>query len=81
MPDSSPGLLSYAESRNGELILTEREPYQMPPGLDEAVRQQEQRQLEQERRLEQQRRVAEHAKQAQKTPLKLEQLQMELEPA
>ena len=71
-----------------EIILTEREPYQMPPGLDEAVRQLEQRQAEQARLEEQQRvaeeqrrRIAEHQKQVIKQPLKLEQLHMELEPA
>jgi hypothetical protein len=58
----------------GEIIIVEREPYQMPPGLDEAVRQIEHRQ-----------RIEQHEAQKQvvrKAPGKLEQLSMlELEPA
>jgi hypothetical protein len=65
----------------GRLLLTEREPYQMPPGLDEAVQKIEHRQHEQERVVQHRQRVAEQTKQAPKAPLKLTQLQMELEPA
>jgi hypothetical protein len=73
---------------DGEIIVVEREPYSLPDGLDDAVRQLEEtqrqeaeRQAEQERLEEQRRRIAQHGKQAQKMPLKLEQLHMELEPA
>lgn len=53
----------------GDFHLVEKEPYEMPPGLDEAVQKVEHRQ-----------RAVEHPKQLGKT-LKLEQLQITLEPA
>lgn len=55
----------------GEIDLVEREPYQLPPGLVEQAEAVEERQREQVQ-IEQARR---------KLPVKLEQLQMELEPA
>jgi len=54
----------------GDFHLVEKEPYQMPPGLEEAVQKVVHRQ-----------RVVEHPKNAHRQPLKLTQLQMELEPA
>lgn len=70
---------------SGEVIVCEREPYQLPPGLAEAATAVEEREREQERRLEQQRRVELHTahKQAvRKVPVKLEQMSMlDLEPA
>lgn len=62
----------------GEFTLVEKQPYQMPAGLDEAVRQVEHRQrygadapVPNEQ----------HTKQAQKTPLKMQQMNMlDLEP-
>jgi len=51
---------------SGDLLLIEREPFQMPPGLDEAVQ-----------KVEHRNRVVEHPKQRGKT-LKLEQLHMQL---
>lgn len=79
---------------DGEILLTVKEPYHLPAGLDEAVQRLEEQQREQERiadqqrleqaRLEQQRRVAEQAKSQRKTPaVKLEQMNMltELQPA
>ena len=68
---------------NDEFELLPRKPYDPLPGLDEAVRLNEERQREQERQAEQQRRVEQHQKQGVKMPLKLEQLSMltELEPA
>jgi hypothetical protein len=68
----------------GEIELVERIPYTLPAGLDDAIAANEERQREQEQREEQQRRVQAHTAQkqaVQKMPLKLEQLQMELEPA
>jgi hypothetical protein len=79
---------------NGELLVVEPAPYPMPAGLDDAVRQLEQRQqLEAEQlaareaeqlRLEEHRqRIAEATKPQRKMPLKMpvkmEQLHMELE--
>ena len=77
---------------NDEFELVPRKPYDPLPGLDEAIRvhaameaavANEERQREQERVAEQQRRIEQHQKQAQKMPLKLEQMSMltELEPA
>lgn len=55
----------------GELDIVERVPYQLPAGL-----------VEQAEAVEAQSRLAEKREQAaQKTPVKLEQLEMELEPA
>jgi hypothetical protein len=75
---------------DGKLIFVEREPWSLPAGLAEAAAAVEERQREQacteqrkrERLEEQRRRITEHPKQAQKTPLKMQQLNMlELEPA
>ena len=67
---------------DGEIIMVERNPYQMPPGLDEAVQQVEQRQREQELQAEHRQRVTAHTKVVRKTPpLKMTQLDMFPEPA
>jgi len=58
------------EIAKGNIQLVVQNPYKLPEGLDEAVKQIEHRQ-----------RVTEHPKQRGKMPLKLEQLHMELEPA
>lgn len=70
---------------DGEILLTVKEPYHLPAGLDEAVQRLEEQQREQERIAEQQRRVEAHTAQKQavrKTPVKMQQLNMlDLEPA
>jgi hypothetical protein len=62
----------------GEIALTERAPYVIPPALDEAIAANEQ---QQERVVQHRQRIAEHKPAERKQPLKLTQLQMELEPA
>jgi len=67
---------------DGEIIMVERDPYQLPPDLDAAIAANEQRQREQEQQAEHRQRVTAHPKQAQKTPpLKMTQLDMFPEPA
>lgn len=66
----------------GELLVTERDPYALPAGLAEQAEAVEERRLEQERIIQHRQRIAEQAKPQRKTPVKLEQLSMlELEPA
>jgi hypothetical protein len=65
----------------GELDVIEHNPYELPAGLVEQAEAVEERQREQVQREEQRQRIITYGKQAQKTPVKLEQLQMELEPA
>jgi len=61
----------FERMAKGELLVTESEPWSLPPGLAEQAEQIEHRQ-----------RIAEHAKQARKEPVKLQQMNMlDLEPA
>jgi hypothetical protein len=70
---------------DGRYIVTEREPYRLPPGLAEAAAEVEERQREQEQRERQRQRIVQHTAQKQaerKTPVKMEQLSiLDLMPA
>jgi len=71
----------FEQTDEGKILLVAKQPYETPPALDDAIAANQQQQAQQERVIEHRRRVTEHKPAERKQPLKLTQLQMELEPA